>query len=650
MSSVDVWMSGTNFSSKVGFDENEAKEFSRAIKQQLLVQTPLQVLLETLFSRLQNQAQAFNDLAHRVERLEVRDMDKDEILKRMQLYEERLSGLGDLATSKLSPFNQMETTGRLDKLEKQMEEKLAELSGPCHTGHAQTPAGSPDMAPLLDFSPPAQAAAPTPTSTSSFHQPPSSMGGAANLVAHQGPVVFQAEISAEIASRLATVEEKLKGVYNLAGKLISLEAMAVQMGTPIPDLEFNPELASQTSPKINFSKSAATPSSTPLPTPSQPASSSGLHAIPSTASLPAVDASSSTADLSLVIRRVAEDNREMQMALGLIRGNLSKVQTDLSESTFKTSRNLEALQASQQEAVTQLSSEIAAVRALVKREPEVSFADFSIVRSQVEAATREAQGAQEAVAALKEKEIKTLSASIAEVKKWPASASGGDGGRASPGPSGASGGVRDMDTLFHTRISTLEAKMSDIQGEVQHAVSGVLGDLARASDLEELGALLEFKASQEDIQQLAQQQAALATSVNGMASWLTGGAGGGPPPPPPPAGAAGGGGGEGGAVLSVTSRRKGGGGGTPSSAGGFLPQVISGRGASPPTTLGGTPVAPKKTINLSLQAVEEYSAAFEDQPKGSPSTRVGGRVAVQIPSGGLKGTPQGGPRVPIFIA
>lgn len=76
---------------KIGFTENEQAEFTRALHQQLLVQTPLQaramgphsrlrypppssldillplqVLLETLFSRLQNQAQLFNDLQRRV--------------------------------------------------------------------------------------------------------------------------------------------------------------------------------------------------------------------------------------------------------------------------------------------------------------------------------------------------------------------------------------------------------------------------------------------------------------------------------------------------------------------------------------------------------------------------------------------------------
>ncbi len=38
-------------------------------------------------------------------------------------------------------------------------------------------------------------------------------------------------------ARLAETEGKLKGVYNLGGKLIALERMAAEFGFEIPDLE-----------------------------------------------------------------------------------------------------------------------------------------------------------------------------------------------------------------------------------------------------------------------------------------------------------------------------------------------------------------------------------------------------------------------------
>ena len=40
-----------------------------------------------------------------------------------------------------------------------------------------------------------------------------------------------------LEARLAEMEGKLKGVYNLSGKLIALEGMAAEFGFEIPDLE-----------------------------------------------------------------------------------------------------------------------------------------------------------------------------------------------------------------------------------------------------------------------------------------------------------------------------------------------------------------------------------------------------------------------------
>lgn len=59
----------TNFGrmgSPSGFTEVENREFSKAVNAALYVQTPLQVVLESLFSRLQNQAVAFDDMNTRV--------------------------------------------------------------------------------------------------------------------------------------------------------------------------------------------------------------------------------------------------------------------------------------------------------------------------------------------------------------------------------------------------------------------------------------------------------------------------------------------------------------------------------------------------------------------------------------------------------
>ena len=106
----------------------------------------LQVLLETLFSRLQSQANLFNDLTRRVsyiphgslsfalrihavawpdaamsssqvERMEAKEIDGQELLQRVQLCEGKLS---EFTESKLSPFNQQDIMARVEELEQQV--------------------------------------------------------------------------------------------------------------------------------------------------------------------------------------------------------------------------------------------------------------------------------------------------------------------------------------------------------------------------------------------------------------------------------------------------------------------------------------------------------------------------------------------------
>ena len=79
---------------------------------------------------------------------------------------------------------------------------------------------------------------------------------------------------------------------------------------------------------------------------------------------------------------------------------------------------------------------------------------------------------------------------------------------------------RDIDKLFHQRISTLEAKLEGIRNEVQLAVSDMMEDVATLNELEGIAVELDGKASIQDLRLLAQQQSTLAQSVNGMAEWL----------------------------------------------------------------------------------------------------------------------------------
>lgn len=79
---------------------------------------------------------------------------------------------------------------------------------------------------------------------------------------------------------------------------------------------------------------------------------------------------------------------------------------------------------------------------------------------------------------------------------------------------------REVEKVFHQRISALEGKLEDIRGEVRAAADEILSDMPKLSDMDQVVRELEDKATLQDIKQLAQQQATLAQSVNGMAAWL----------------------------------------------------------------------------------------------------------------------------------
>lgn len=53
---------------RIGWDDSEQKEFIKAIRQPLMVQTPLQLVIENLFHRLQAQANFMQDMKVKVTR------------------------------------------------------------------------------------------------------------------------------------------------------------------------------------------------------------------------------------------------------------------------------------------------------------------------------------------------------------------------------------------------------------------------------------------------------------------------------------------------------------------------------------------------------------------------------------------------------
>ena len=148
-------------------------------------------------------------------------------------------------------------------------------------------------------------------------------------------------------------------------------------------------------------------------------------------------ASAQTTELSLAIKKVTRETEELSLALGVIRSEVTKVKVEADEGDTKLSRRIDLLQGQHLDSERRLNTELSSVRALTKRDPEVSFADIEVIKSKIEAVSKEAKEAHDAASSLKEKEVKILSESIQELKDSK--------------KEGSSSALRDIDNLFHSR-------------------------------------------------------------------------------------------------------------------------------------------------------------------------------------------------------
>ncbi|KAF5836250.1 hypothetical protein DUNSADRAFT_6202 [Dunaliella salina] len=139
----------------------------------------------------------------------------------------------------------------------------------------------------------------------------------------------------------------------------------------------------------------------------------------------------------------------------------------------------------------------------VRKPPEVSYADLQALTARLDQAAAELGVVGQSMQNIKTKDIVTLQEQIADIMDQM-----------------KKGQTRDMDTLFHNRLSQLEESLGDVKTEVQLAVADVLEDVVKVSDLQALEGLIEERATQEDLRQLAQQQGSLAQSVSQVANWM----------------------------------------------------------------------------------------------------------------------------------
>eukprot|EP00798_Chlamydomonas_sp_ICE-L_P031624 gene31624-6818_t len=206
------------------------------------------------------------------------------------------------------------------------------------------------------------------------------------------------------------------------------------------------------------------------------------------------------AEMTARLSQVAEENDILKR----LKEEISELGTSLNDNTSVTMDRVTVVEQSVKDVRKSLEQETHTLRQMLKREPEVSFADFSALQSQVQTSVKDVLEATATVKIMKEEVIQSVQDDICELKDQVKK----------------SGEPREMDTLFHSRVSALEGKLNDIKNEVHAAVADILDDVAKIQDLQEIEEELEMKASSADVRQLATQQQQLAQSIGSMAEWL----------------------------------------------------------------------------------------------------------------------------------
>ncbi|KAG2493370.1 hypothetical protein HYH03_008502 [Edaphochlamys debaryana] len=489
---------------RIGWEEAEQKEFLKAIRQPLMVQTPLQLVIENLFQRLQGQAVFMQQMKEKMERIAVKDVTADELLERIKMLE---SQQGEAAGAKLNPFNQQEILARLEALEARL----------------------------------------------------------ADGANQRADALASAEGMADLETRLQRLEGRMTGVYNLNGKLVALEQIAGGLGVAIPDLEYPggggpPGTPPQAAPPLKLQQAWRPPSEptgegageggeeagvwpsanklmvgsrTGSPAtsftaglmdaragsaPHSPrsvaagASPSRLGGLLNPIGAPAVPAigaggapAQKLAQMGAEVAALRAENDALKEGLEAIRQQVSGLKSGLGTSATETLSRMQAVEESLGSLTAQLAELQAARReAAARTGSEVSFADFSVFKSSVEAALAEARAQGAVAAALAEKDIPAIASRLEELE----------------GGVKKNGEPRDMDTLFHERINGLEAAIGDIKTEVRGMIDSALEGAAKLEELQALEEVVEQKAPSEAMRLLQIQTHALGQAVTTVSEAL----------------------------------------------------------------------------------------------------------------------------------
>ncbi|WIA42243.1 hypothetical protein OEZ86_008260 [Tetradesmus obliquus] len=399
----------------MGLEDAEHAHMLTALRQPLFIQAPLQAMLEAMLDKLQLQAAAVSGLQDKVSTLQRSQLDASQMLERVRLLEARL---GSIAAAPLSPFSQAELLQR-----------VADLEGRATAAES--------VAQLLKFS-----------------------------------------VDEGLEQRLALAEGRLAGVHNLAGRLMVVDAVAAELGIPVPQLQ----LASITQLGGMQAAAAAAGSTLAAHAPGIPAAGAGACGVLTR---------SKQQELQQQIDAGKAAAVRMQQQLDDLQQQVQAMRADAASAQDSSLGMLAGLADQQQALAERLEVGLAQLRKEMKpsqqQTQQVSLSDFSALQSKVEAATAATTAAAKELAAVKSKELPALSQSLAELSR-----------KLGRGPSAS---VSEVDRLLAGQLGLLQQQLAGLAGRLDAREAAELEGqgVATREELQELSALMSSKASRDDM-------------------------------------------------------------------------------------------------------------------------------------------------------
>lgn len=188
-------------------------------------------------------------------------------------------------------------------------------------------------------------------------------------------------------------------------------------------------------------------------------------------------------DLEAQISVFKEESTNALKTVEMVRDEVMRTNAVLSSAAENTAARLAVIEDVQAGLRSNLSSEVAALRAEIHKQPQVSFADLAKVQSAVDSAANLALSSANMAKELQEKEVVRIDAELEKHGKVLAQLLA----------------PRDLDAFFSAKIQELEKGLAAHEANVRDTVAALEAGHATKAELAELKDLVDTKASKEDV-------------------------------------------------------------------------------------------------------------------------------------------------------